>query len=201
MNLNKILSLGWFTAAVFIIGSLVMGSLVKDYDPMAQTVSEMGQEGSSFYLYWQVLSLLIGALLILFSFGLNLFARQHKLAIIPGVFMMFYGISQFGTGWFPSPHPLHNVFGLSMTLGYLSPLVFALSWKNQLGKSFQMISIFTFVVIMIGIFLNLTPAFAPNLYPLAYYGMVQRFLLFSFYLYVAYVSYKTLSYRANDRPT
>ncbi|UCE94887.1 MAG: DUF998 domain-containing protein [Flavobacteriaceae bacterium] len=78
MNTNKTLSLGWFTSALFIVGSLVMGSLVNDYDPMAQTVSEIGKEGSPMYLYWQLFSLLTGALLIIFAFGLNVFASRHK---------------------------------------------------------------------------------------------------------------------------
>ena len=199
MKTNKILSLGWFTSALFIVGSLVMGSLVNDYDPMAQTVSEIGKEGSPMYLYWQLFSLTVGTLLILFAFGLNVFAGSHKWPMLPGMFMMFYGISQFGIGWFPSPHYLHNIFGLSMTIGYLSPLVFALSWKNRLGNSFKMISILTFILILLGIFLNLTPAFAPDLYPMDYYGLVQRFLLFTFYLYTGYVSVKTIGNTVNDR--
>lgn len=198
MNTKKILSLGWMTALLFIVGSLVMGSLVKDYDPLAQTVSEIGREGSPMYLNWQLFSLLTGALFIIFSFGLNVFAKQHEWSMVPGIFMMFYGISQFGIGWFPAPHTLHNVFGLSMIIGYLAPLTFVLSWKNRLGKSFKQISFFAFVMIMFGVFLNLTPAIAPDLYPLTYYGAVQRFLLFSFYLYTAYVSFTTMRFPQNE---
>ncbi|MCA0931797.1 DUF998 domain-containing protein [Lutimonas saemankumensis] len=199
MNTNKILWLGWFSSALFIFGSLILGSLVRDYDPITQTVSEIGREGSPMYLNWQLFSLTVGTLLIIFAFGLNLYAKQRKWSILPGIFMMLYGISQFGIGWFPSPHFMHNIFGLSMTIGYFTPLVFALSWKNSLGKSFKMISVLAFVLIMSGIFLNLTPAFAPDLYPMEYYGLVQRFLLFTFYIYVGFVSLRTRSNKPDKR--
>lgn len=190
----KTLYSGAIAAAFFIIGSLLLGSLLSDYNPVSQTVSEIGQTGSPLYETWQIFSITVGALMILFAAALISFARKNKYAILPGIFMLFYGISQFGIGFYPSPHPLHNVFGLSMTLGYFSPLVFALSWKNKLGKGFKNISILTFILIMLGIFLNLTPAFAPTLYPLEYYGIAQRFLLFTFYAYSGYVSVKCVGY-------
>ena len=129
---------------------------------------------------WHLFSVSIGLLFSLFSLAIILFARQNKWSVLPGVFMLSYGLSQLGIGFFPSPHSLHNVFGLSMTIGYFSPLVFALSWKAKLSTNFRNISFLSFVLIIFGIFLNLSPAFDPSLYPLEYYGIVQRFLLFIF---------------------
>lgn len=194
MKSNIILHSGWITGASFIIGSLLLGSLLPDYSHVSQTVSEIGERGSPLMMPWHLFSVSIGLLMILFASGIILFAKQNKLSILPGIFMLFYGISQFGIGFYPSPHRLHNVFGLSMTIGYFAPLVFALSWKNKLGKGFKNISILTFILIILGIFLNLTPAFAPTLYPLEYYGIVQRFLLFTFYAYSGYVSVRCVGY-------
>ncbi|MCX2718444.1 DUF998 domain-containing protein [Lentiprolixibacter aurantiacus] len=187
MKTKQLLSLGWITALLFITGTFILGSLVRDYSFVAQTVSEIGQQGSPQELSWQIFSILIGLLIILFSFGLIAFARRNNWSVIPAIFVLFAGLSQFGTALFPSPHPLHNVFGLSMTIGYFSPLVFGLPWKNKLGGSFRGYSLLAFGLIMIGIFLNLSPLFAHDLYPLEYYGLVQRFLLFTFYLYLGYV--------------
>ena len=75
-----------------------------------------------------------------------------------------------------------------MIVGYFSPLIFTLLWKNELGIRFKTISLIAFILIVLGIFLNLSPAFAPSLYSLEYYGIVQRFLLFTFYIYCAYIS-------------
>ena len=194
MNSKTLLPLGWIAATIFIIGSFILGSLLQDYNPLSQTVSEIGQNGSPFSFHWQVFSTSIGLLLILFAIGVISFAKKNKLSIAPGIFMLSYGIAQLGVGMFPSPHQLHNVFGLSMTLGYFSPLVFALAWKNKMGKGFKQISLLAFVLIVLGIFLNLSPAFAPALYPLEYYGIVQRFLLFAFYVYVGFVSVSSLQY-------
>jgi len=194
MNSKTLLPLGWIAAAIFIIGSFILGSLLQDYNPLSQTVSEIGQNGSPLSFHWQVFSTSIGLLLILFAIGVISFAKENKLSIAPGIFMLTYGIAQLGVGMFPSPHQLHNVFGLSMTLGYFSPLVFALSWKSKMGKGFKQISLLAFALIVLGIFLNLSPAFAPALYPLEYYGIVQRFLLFAFYVYVGFVSVSSLQY-------
>ena len=194
MKSNIILHSGWITGASFIIGSLLLGSMLPDYSHVSQTVSEIGERGSPLMMPWHLFSVSIGFLMILFASGIILFAKQNKLSILPGIFILSYGISQFGIGFYPSPDPLHNVFGLSMTLGYFSPLVFALSWKNKLGNEFNSISILTFILIILGIFLNLTPVFAPTLYPLEYYGIVQRFLLFTFYVYCGFVSIRCVQY-------
>lgn len=194
MSLKKILSLGWITAAAFILGSIILGSILKDYSMIAQTVSEIGEKGSPLFLTWQIFSIAIGGLFLLFSFGTIAFAKRHNFSSLPGIFLLSYGLSQLGIGLFPAPHPLHNIFGLSMTLGYFSPLVFSLSWKNGLGSAFKWISILAFLIIVLGIFLNLAPAFAPTRYPQEHYGLVQRFLLFTFYLYCGYVGYRTTKY-------
>jgi len=199
VDAKKVLSLGWIAAVLFIAGSLVLGSFLPDYSFISQTVSEIGQQGSPLKLPWQLFSLLIGILIILFSLGIISTARRNKWSVIPGIFVLFAGLSEFGIALFPSPHPLHNVFGLSMTIGYFSPLVFFLLWKDKLGVSFKWYSLLAFILIALSIFLNLSPIFAPNLYPLEYYGLVQRFLLYTFYLYLALVAVNTIKASSFNR--
>ncbi len=194
MDTKKLLSLGWITAITFILGTLILGSQIEDYSAISQTVSEIGEKGSPLYIQWQIFSIGIGCLLILFAIGIVSFAKKRDLSLVPGIFILVYGLSQFAIGIFPSPHPLHNIFGLSMTMGYFSPLIFAVRWKNQLGMTFKRLSLIAFILIVLGIFLNLTPAFAPSLYPLEYYGIVQRFLLFTFYIYCAFISISTINF-------
>ena len=188
LKTKKLLSLGWITSIAFILGTYILGSQLEDYSAISQTVSEIGEEGSPLYLQWQIFSTGIGCLLILYGIGIVSFAKKNELSVVPGIFILLAGLSQFGIGIFPSPHPLHNVFGLSLTLGYFSPLLFALLWKNQLGMKFKRLSLISFILIVLGIFLNLSPAFSPTLYPLEYYGIVQRFLLFTFYIYCTFIS-------------
>jgi len=192
MKTKNLLPLGWITATTFILGTFILGGLLEGYNPVSQTISEIGEKGSPLYTPWQIFSISIGGLLILFAVGLISFAKKKKLSILPGIFILIYGLSQFCIGLFPSPHPLHNVFGLSMTIGYFSPLVFALSWGKKLGKTFKKVSLIAFILIVLGIFLNLTPAFAPSLYNMEYYGIVQRFLLFTFFAYCGYLSFRAI---------
>ncbi len=195
MDTKKLLSLGWITAITFILGTFILGSQIEDYSAISQTVSEIGEKGSPLYIQWQIFSIGIGCLLILFAIGIVSFAKKKRdLSIVPSIFILVYGLSQLTIGIFPSPHPLHNIFGLSMTVGYFSPLIFAVRWKNQLGMTFKRLSLIAFILIVLGIFLNLTPAFAPSLYPLEYYGIVQRFLLFTFYIYCSFISISTINF-------
>ncbi len=199
--MKKLLSLGWITSITFILGTFVLGSLLIDYSPTSQTISEIGEEGSPLYLQWQIFTIVIGILLMIFAIGIISFARHNNLSVIPGIFIMFSGLSEFGIAFFASPHPLHNIFGLSMTVGYFSALIFVLFWKNKLGITFKRVSLIAFILIILGILLNLTPAFAPSLYPLEYYGIVQRFLLFTFYIYFAFISFSTIYSFTNIKKT
>jgi len=193
MDAKKALTVGWITSITFIFGTFIFGQQLVGYSAISQTVSEIGQKGSPLYFPWQLFTIGTSCLLILFAFGLISFAKKRKLTIVPALFILAYGLSQFAMGFFPSPHSLHNIFGLSMIVGYFSPLMFVVCWKNQLGTSFKRLSILAFILMLIGIFLNLTPAFSPNLYSLEYYGIVQRFLLFTFYIYCAFISISTLN--------
>ncbi len=200
--MKNLLSLGWISSITFILGTFFLGSLLTDYNLVSQTISEIGEKGSPLYVQWQIFSLTIGVLLMVFSIGIILFARGNMLSYLPGIFVLFAGLSEFGIAFFPSPHPLHNVFGLTMIIGYFSPLMFFLLWKDKLGLPFKRFSLIAFILIILGIFLNLTPAFAPSLYPLEYYGLVQRFLIFTFYIYIAYVALNIIrSSKISTRPT
>lgn len=199
MTTKTLLALGWITATAFILGTFVLGSQLEGYSIISQTVSEIGEKGSPLYIHWQIFSIGIGCLLILFASGIVFFAKQRSLSIAPGIFILVYGLSQFTIGIFPSPHPLHNIFGLLMIVGYLSPSMFVLSWKNQLGKSFKRLSILASILMVIGVFFNLSPAFSPNLYPLEYYGIIQRLLLFTFYIYCSIISITILNHSLISR--
>lgn len=181
-------ALGWNTAILFIAGVVLLGGLTEGYDPLAQTVSEIGKSGSVVQRPWQIFCVLVGVLLAIFSGLLISFARRNRMSGVPGILLMSYAICQIGLGVFPTPHALHNVFGLLMIVGYSAPLSFGLLWKGRTPTNFTVASLVCFALVVAGIFLNLTPAFAPDLYALEYYGVVQRFLLFTFYLYIAFLS-------------
>jgi len=185
--LTKPAYLSRIIAMAFILGTLLFGFALDNYSFVSQTLSEIGSMSSPFRFQFQVFKILIASLILIFSVLVLKYARRNKVSIIPAILLLCFGISDLGIALFPTPHTLHNVFGLSMTLGYLSPLFFALLWPNTVSKNFKLISLVFFLVILIGIFLNLSPAFYSDLYPLKYYGLVQRFLVFTMFIYITYL--------------
>ena len=179
--------LGRFIAVSFLLGTLVFGFALDNYSFVSQTISEIGSMNSPFRFQFQIFKILIASLILILSVLVLKYARRNKVSILPAILLLCFGLSDLGIALFPSPHPVHNVFGLSMTLGYLSPLLFALLWPNTPSGHFKRVSLMFFLVILIGIFLNLSPAFNPELYPLKYYGLVQRFLVFTMFIYIAYL--------------
>ncbi len=182
--------LGRIIAVSFILGTLIFGFALENYSLASQTLSEIGSMSSPLRIPFQIFKTLIAALILIFSVLVLKYARRNHLSIIPGILLLCFGISDLGVALFPTPHPLHNVFGLSMTLGYLSPLFFALLWTNDTLGNFKKVSLVFFFLILTGIFLNLSPAFKPDLYPLNFYGLVQRFLVFTMFIYIGYLGVK-----------
>ena len=186
--MNIIKHTGWLSSLFFISGSIISGALLENYNSISQTLSEIGKMGSPYETHWQLLCLASGSMLILFSAYIFTVSKKHRISMAPGFFIFSYGLSQFLISLYPSPHLLHNVFGLSMIVGYFSPLMFVIFWGSGFGLKFKMTSAFAFIWILFTIFLNLSPMFLPDLYPITYYGVVQRFLVYSFYIYVLYVN-------------
>ena len=184
------LNLGRIIAISFILGTLVFGFTLENYSLASQTLSEIGSMSSPLRLPFQIFKVLIATLILFFSVMVLKYARRNDLSMIPGILLLCFGLSDLGVALFPTPHPMHNVFGLSMTLGYLSPLFFALLWSKAVSGSFKQVSLVFFFLILTGIFLNLSPAFKPDLYPLSFYGLVQRFLVFTMFIYIAYLGSK-----------
>lgn len=186
-SLLQPIHLGRFIAIAFLLGTLVFGFALDNYSFVSQTLSEIGSMNSPFRFQFEVFKILIASLILILSVLVLKYTRRNNLSMIPGILLLCFGLSDLGVALFPTPHPLHNVFGLSMTLGYLSPLFFALLWPNKASGHFKRVSLVFFLLILIGIFLNLSPAFKPDLYPLNYYGLVQRFLVFTMFIYMAYL--------------
>jgi hypothetical membrane protein len=182
---------GTLAGVVFFSAVYAFATMVDGYSHIAQTVSEIGALGSPAKVYLQVTNLTVALCLLVFAWSLRLFAKGNNATNLPAIFIAFFAIAEIGVAIFPSPHALHNVFGLSMTIGYMSPLVLALSWKNVASASgLIIVSWIAFVFVLVTIFLNLSPIFARDLYPLEYYGIVQRALFVAFYGWCMFVSVK-----------
>lgn len=185
---QRILFLPGILAGIVFFGALYsLAPMIDGYSHVAQTVSEVGRKGSPAEAYYQIANVLVAVCLLVFAWGLYRVAKSNDAAIL----VAFYAFALIGLGIFPTPHPLHNVLGLSMMIGYMAPLALSLSWRafdtaNEPVRG----SWIAFALIAISIFLNLSPLFARDLYPLEYYGLVQRSLLVAFYGWCLYLGSK-----------
>ena len=187
MNRNLLL-FGVIAGIVFFVTVYGLAVFLPDYSHLSKTVSEIGRIGSPVETPFKVGMLAVNLCVILFAVGLFEFARSTHLPGLPVYFILFYGLADKGTNVFPSPHSLHNVFGLSLTVGYLAPLVTSIAWRRfVIVRPVVRVSAFIATLILVSIFLNVSPAFNRDLYPLEYYGIVQRSIFVLFYGWCAYL--------------
>jgi hypothetical membrane protein len=189
---RNLLPFGILAGVIFFATVYGLATSVPGYSHLSQTVSEIGKIGSAVETPFKIGMLTVNLCVILFAVGLFGFARSAGLSTVPVYLVLFYGLADIGTNVFPSPHSLHNWFGLSLTLGYLAPLVTSIAWRRFTNvRSIATVSGFIATLIFVSIFLNISPAFNRDLYPLEFYGAVQRSIFVLFYGWCAYLAART----------
>ena len=182
MQQKRLCLAGILAGPIFFTAVYALASMLDGYSHVSQTVSEIGWMESPVRVFHQAALLLVAVCLLTFAVGLYRFAGSNGVPRIPAFILGCLAVSLTGLAATPIPDPLHNVFGLSSLIGYMSPLAVALSWR-KLQNPGRIIGIawIAFVLVLVTIALNLSPLFAPDLYPLEYYGVAQRSLFVVFY--------------------
>jgi hypothetical membrane protein len=178
------LSFGVIAAAVFTATFIVLGMLTPGYDPVSQTISELGEHGSPFEIVFRVMMATVAVCLSLFAYGGYRASRNEGCSIVPALLLAAFAITEVGIAVFESPHSLHNVFGISSTVGFLAPLGLAATWRAKVWQALRGISAIAAVLLIAEIVLNLSPLFVEfgeTDYIPSHYGAIQRSLYFTFY--------------------
>ena len=180
---------GPLAAALLLVGVGGLALLVPGYDPVRQTVSEIGEVGSP--MRWPFTGLLcaVASCVLVFAAGLDGMARREALSRWPGWLVGAFAVSAAGVGAFAFPHPLHNVFGLTELIGYQAPLVLALAWRRGAPEAARLSALMA-VAVWLVLALNLTAVFRdpvvwPHLKPV--YGLAQRALFASWFAWIAWL--------------
>jgi hypothetical membrane protein len=182
----------WFgpiAVLLFIAGTFAIGAITPGYSHVRQTVSELGEVGSPGQFAFSTLLCLIAACLVIFASAAARSLRALGCSALPAYFVVAMAISCAGVGIFSFPHPLHNIFGMSETVGLQAPLVAALAcWNVPRARQAVIFSIIMYAVVLVAIAINLIPLVRPaSLWPLIrpYFGIVQRFLFVSWFVWCA----------------
>lgn len=189
MKPGTLLRFGFFSALLFWGGILALGSMVPQYSHVSHTISAIGAIGSPMRVPFAVLNLGVDVLLLMFAAGVLLVTRHRQASYLSAIFIGLFALADIGTAVFPSPDALHNVFGLSLTIGYMAPLAAAISWRNDASlKSLVRPSLIAWLLLMISMALNLSPIVLPDLYDLRYYGLAQRALFLVWFAWISWLS-------------
>jgi hypothetical membrane protein len=158
----------------FIATWLVLGALLPNYDPITQTISEIGEKGSPFETLYRIANLIVAASFVLFSYGVYRFSAARRLSLVPAFLLGFFALTQLGVSTFESPNPLHNLFGISSMPGFLAPLALAITWRGAPGlRGLRNLSWLAGMLILIAMAVNLSPLFIRVPYIAGHIGLMQ----------------------------
>jgi hypothetical membrane protein len=124
----------WFgpmMGSAFIVVTLLLAGFLPGYSLIRQTVSEIGGVGSP--LRWAYSSFLLveGMLAALFGSALFGISRSAHLSRWPVLLLWIEAGCYVGLAAYPTPHPLHNLFGLIQVVGYSAMLAGWLAWRRD----------------------------------------------------------------------
>jgi len=182
----------WFGPAallIFFAGTLTIGAFTPGYNFVQQTVSELGEVGAPGQFAFSALLCLVAACIAICATAIARSLRDLGCSVLPAYFLAAMAFSCAGVGIFSFPHPLHNIFGMSETLGLQAPLIAALVCRNQpRARHIVLFSSIMYAVVVIAIAINLIPLVRPaSLWPLIkpFFGVVQRSLFASWFIWFA----------------
>jgi hypothetical protein len=180
---------GPLAALLLGLGIALLPLMLSDYNAIRQTVSEIGEMDSPARIPFTILMCTVAAMLLVFASGVRDVSRAAGHSSLAALFIVFTAISGTGVAIFAFPHPLHNVFGLSETVGYQAPLVMALTWRRDArARELVRLSWIMFALVWVAIALNLATIDrhgALFAFERPFYGLVQRSLFASWFAWVA----------------
>jgi hypothetical membrane protein len=191
---------GLICGTALIAMSTVLGALLPGYDPVRQTISEIGEQGSAFEGIFQIGLIFQAVCFMVFAYGVYRFSSLRHVSALPALALGFLGLMDLGSAAFASPHPLHNLFGLPKIFGFLAPLLLAVSWPSAPDlRVVRRVSGVLGALVLISVALNFVPAFvsletvrksAPWIED--YYGLIQRtlFVYFAWCVFLAVVLFQ-----------
>ena len=189
MSPRSRLIFGPLAAITLAFGITLLPRLVPGYDPITQTVSEIGEIGSPAQIPFTIMLICVAGFILVFATALRNMAAWLNQSAIASYLTGVMAISAAGVGMFPYPHPLHNAFGLSELIGYQAPLALALTWRRDVrAEAVVRFSWIMGVIVWCALIANLATLDRGGALwhrEAAVYGVVQRTLFAAWFVWVA----------------
>ncbi len=196
----------WFgplAAAVFCFGVAGLAAMLPGYSHVHQTISEIGAVGSPMQTPFSVMLCVMALCILVFAAGVRAACIRAGHSTWSAYFIGYMAIPSIGIAIFSTPHPLHNVFGLSEIVGYQAPVVLAFTWrKDTQAKGLVALSWLAFLLAWIAMGLNMA-GLAPDsaLWALVkpMIGIAQRLLFGSWFVWAFAVGVMLTRYQGAKR--
>ena len=162
MNLRYRLWFGSAAAGAFLLGTAALALMVPGYSQVHQTISEIGEMGSPARVPFAITLVCVAACILVFASAVRRVCSDAGRSSWAAYLIGYMAVPMVGLAIFASPHPLHNVFGISEIIAYVTLLVLALAWRREpRAKALVTLSWIASLLVWVALALNLS-ALQPN---------------------------------------
>lgn len=168
MNTKFLLAMGTASALLFWIGGTIAGFIHGNYNPVSDTVSELGALWAKSHIFMTVVMYLSGITGILFVIGAVAACRQTGVNYIPVITAISIPFTTIWAAIFPMGTEQHAMTGPVVFIIYFGVIASLFLWRGGRLKTLRIWSAVS-LVLLLGIFLRFTPFFPGR------EGLIQRF--------------------------
>jgi len=184
INTIKLLYLGYSSAILFWIITIVSGFIHGNYNHFKNVISDLGALETKSEIFTSASLILLSVLCILFSIGFYRASRAFKISIIPAILSFSMPVSIFWAAIFPLGNEFHSLTGPLPFLIILGSLLSYLLWKkSQEFSELRLLSIISFFVMLLILLRFIKP------FGYQYEGLIQRFFYLGWTIWTLFTSY------------
>jgi hypothetical membrane protein len=184
INTIKLLYLGYASALLFWIITILSGFIHGNYNHFKNVISDLGAIESKSEVFTSASLILLSVLCILFSIGFYRASRTFRISVIPAILSFSMPLSVFWAAIFPLGNEFHGLTGPLPFLIILGSLLSYLLWKkSQEFSKLRLLSLISFFVMLL-ISLRFIKPFGYQ-----YEGLIQRFFYLGWTIWTLVISY------------
>lgn len=184
INTINLLYLGYSSAILFWIITIVSGFIHGNYNHFKNVISDLGAIETKSEIFTSTSLILLSVLCILFSIGFYRASRTFKISIIPVILSFSMPLSIFWAAIFPLGNEFHSLTGPLPFLIILGSLLsYLLLKKSQEFSELRLLSIISFFVMLLILLRFIKP------FGYQYEGLIQRFFYLGWSIWTIFTSY------------